>query len=550
MRFLERQSDGSFSLTKNFLDDSIPRYAILSHSWGHDSQEVNFEDIVNGSGQHKAGYEKIQFCGEQAARDGLSLFWVDSCCIKKSSDAELSEAINSMFRWYQCAEKCYVYLSDVSTNEIEGADGSSQDFWELTLPKSRWFTRGWTLQELIAPRTVEFFSKERRLLGDKKSLEQVIHGITGIALEALRGTRPWRDFSVDERMSWAENRQTTRHEDAAYCLLGIFDIHMPLIYGEGRKKALGRLLKEIQESQNLSLALFKDIRTVLPSASEKRSFKPFTSSFNDAPVDLLSIHFMKREQELDLIRNAHQTSEQNSPTRCAIWGIPGVGKTQLALRYTKVFLEDPAVSAVFWVSCLNVEKLHQGFSKILDLIAHPDRYKSEQNARAVAARRWLEQPEVSGLQRWLLVLDNVDITTLEFLRENLPRLGNKGHILITTRTEAVAHAVCKASGILQQYFELKPPETEDAVTFFLKSTEVGQDSLSNIDRRRVTNLVKCLGRLPFAIEHAASFMTQSSQSIDNFTRLYLGDEKFNVCSIFTSFYNLYCQQKCLTSVDL
>jgi NB-ARC domain/Heterokaryon incompatibility protein (HET) len=530
MRLLERRSDGGFSLTKNLIDDSIPPYAILSHTWGHDSQEVTFEDIVNESGRNKAGYEKIRFCGEQAARDGLQYFWVDSCCIRKSSDAELSEAINSMFRWYQCAEKCYVYLSDVSTKNIEGIDEDSQ--WEQALCESRWFTRGWTLQELLAPRTVEFFSKEISPLGDKKLLEQVIHDITGIDLEALRGNRPLHEFSVDERMSWAKSRETTRQEDAAYCLLGIFDIHMPLIYGEGRKKALSRLRKEIQDTQHLPSVLFKDVRTILSSAaSENRLFKTFTRSFNDAPVDLLSVHFMERERELGLIRDAHQVNDENSPARCAIWGIPGVGKTQLAIRYTKKFLEDGTVSAVFWISCSNVEKLHQGFSKLLDLIAHPDRFKLEQNARVIEARRWLEQPEVSGIQRWLLVLDNVDKTTLEFLRENLPRQGKQGRILVTTRTEAVAHAVCKASGKLQQYFELEPPVMQDAIVFFLKSVRVSEDSLSSDSRNQVTDLIKSLGRLPFAVEHAASFMTQSSQTIDNFTRLYRGNEKSHVCSI-------------------
>jgi NB-ARC domain len=345
----------------------------------------------------------------------------------------------------------------------------SRKTWLPAFSASKWFTRGWTLQELIAPRTVEFFSKERCLLGDKKSLEQAIHGITRIPLDALRGDRPLHEFSVDERMSWAKDRKTTRQEDAAYCLLGIFDIYMPLIYGEGRKKALIRLRKEIREAQmpqNNASVSFKDGRTI--------SFKNFTSSFNDAPVDLLSIHFMERAHELGLVSKAHQVNEESAPTRYAIWGIPGVGKTQLALRYTKVFLEDATVSAVFWMSCSSLEKLHQGFSRLLNLIDHPDQFKPEQNARVVAARHWLEQPEVSRILRWLLVLDNVDISTIDFLRENLPRQGKHGRILITTRTEAVAHTVCKASGRLQLSLELEPPAVENAITFFLKSVGVSE----------------------------------------------------------------------------
>lgn len=527
MRLLKRHNDGGFSLVEQF-GDAKPPYAILSHTWG--VEEVTFKDIIDGTGRSKVGYEKILFCGECARNDSLKYFWVDTCCIDKANSTELQEAINSMFSWYHEATKCYVYLSDVSAIGFDEDDQLSRKTWELEFSASRWFTRGWTLQELIAPRTLEFFSKERCALGDKKTFEQAIHGITGIPVEALRRVRPLHEFSVDERMSWVKERNTTRQEDAAYCLLGIFDIHMPLIYGEGRKKALIRLRKEIREAQNIASVSSKDARTI--------SFKYFTSSFNDAPVDLLSIHFMEREHELGLVSNAHQASEESAPVRCAIWGIPGVGKTQLALRYTKVFLEDSAVSAVFWMSCSNVEKLHQGFSKLLNLIGHPDQDKSEQNARVVAARRWLEEPEVSGLLRWLLVLDNVDLTTLDFLRENLPRQGKRGRILITTRTEAVAQALCKASGRLQLSFELESPAIEDAIIFFSKSVGLREDSMPSVGRRQITDLIKGLGRLPFAVEHAASFMTQSSQTIDSLTRLYRSDQKHQVCSILQYHLNL------------
>ncbi len=171
MRLLELLSNGDFRLTGKLLDNAIPRYAILSHTWGDESEEVTFEDMVEGSGRGKVGYEKIKFCGKEAAKGGLKYFWVDSCCIKKSSDAELSESLNSMFRWYQRAAKCYVFLSDVSTRKRKRGD---ENTWEQAFRKSRWFTRGWTLQELLAPASVEFFSKEGNRLGDKLSLEQQI----------------------------------------------------------------------------------------------------------------------------------------------------------------------------------------------------------------------------------------------------------------------------------------------------------------------------------------------------------------------------------------
>jgi hypothetical protein len=251
MRLLKRENAGWFSLTAckfsltEFAGDSIPNYAILSHTWGADGEEVTFQDLVKGTGKSKAGYKKLRFCGEQAARDGLLYFWVDTCCIDKANNTELQEAINSMFRWYRDAVKCYVYLSDVSKYESDKNSQLSQFTWESGFRKSRWFTRGWTLQELIAPKSVEFFSLEGEQLGDKKSLEGQIHEITGISVEALQSISPLSHFSVDERMSWAENRKTTRKEDKAYSLLGIFGIHMPLIYGEEEENAFIRLRKEI-----------------------------------------------------------------------------------------------------------------------------------------------------------------------------------------------------------------------------------------------------------------------------------------------------------------
>jgi hypothetical protein len=145
-----------------------------------------FKDLMDGTGKSKAGYSKIQFCGEQARRDGLQYFWVDTCCIDKSNSTELAEAINSMFRWYEDGTKCYVYLPDVSRPRSDSANKSNEP-WESTFRKSRWFNRGWTLQELIAPASIEFFSKEGEVLGNKASLERHICEITGIPVKALRG---------------------------------------------------------------------------------------------------------------------------------------------------------------------------------------------------------------------------------------------------------------------------------------------------------------------------------------------------------------------------
>jgi hypothetical protein len=239
MRLLQLSS-GELSLTE-FVDDLVPSYAILSHTWAQG--EITFHDLTAGIAKSKVAYKKLKFCGDQAASDGLRYFWVDTCCIDKSNFVELQHAINSMFRWYRDAAKCYVYLSDVSTSENTN-DRPSQLSWESAFRKSRWFTRGWTLQELIAPKSVLFFSKEGSRLGNKETLKRQIHEITKIPIKAFQGSS-LSHFTVDERMSWAENRETNYKEDKAYSLQGIFGVCIPLLYGEGEERAFNRLREEI-----------------------------------------------------------------------------------------------------------------------------------------------------------------------------------------------------------------------------------------------------------------------------------------------------------------
>jgi hypothetical protein len=233
--------DSELSLVE-FPDDKIPLYAILSHTWGPDGEEVTFTDLVDGTGREKPGYEKILSCGKQAAKDDLGYWWVDTCCINKSSSAELSEAINSMFRWYQDASVCYAYVADIP-DDGAATHGAVKDF-----AACRWFTRGWTLQELLAPKKMRFFSKSWLELGSRNELAQAISMVTNIDFEYLSDTsslrRDLHEASIAKRMSWASSRITTRVEDLAYCLLGLFDVNMPLLYGEGQK-AFIRLQEEI-----------------------------------------------------------------------------------------------------------------------------------------------------------------------------------------------------------------------------------------------------------------------------------------------------------------
>ncbi|KAH8650871.1 hypothetical protein BGZ60DRAFT_190435 [Tricladium varicosporioides] len=275
MRLLKLNDDGCFSLLC-FPKDKIPPYAILSHTWGRgEDDEVTFKDLVNGTGKNKGGYQKLRFCGSQAKDDDLHYFWVDTCCIDKSDTNELTTAINSMFRWYQNAERCYVYLSDVS---VRSRDGKSDHVeWKSAFRNSRWFMRGWTLQELLAPKVVDFYSRDCTRLGDKQSLGQQIVEITGVAIEALRG-QSLSQFNIEERFSWTEKRQTTMEEDHAYCLLGIFGVFLPLIYGEGRLHALRRLRKEIRESMDTESQLIGNICRKLYLSLANLSLDDFRSS--------------------------------------------------------------------------------------------------------------------------------------------------------------------------------------------------------------------------------------------------------------------------------
>lgn len=184
----------------------------------------------------KQGFLKIQAFANLARTDGWKWIWVDTCCIDKTSSADLSESINSMYKWYRSAGGCYVYLSD-----LPGPQPSSLE----SLPKCRWLTRGWTLQELIAPPNVRFYSQSWEFCFTKAEKCQELSQITSIDQRVLRGQMLPSACSMAQRMSWASKRHTTRPEDMAYCLLGLFDINMPMLYGEGGQKAFIRLQQEI-----------------------------------------------------------------------------------------------------------------------------------------------------------------------------------------------------------------------------------------------------------------------------------------------------------------
>ncbi|WAO94317.1 HET domain-containing protein [Fusarium falciforme] len=225
---------------EEFTDETRVSYAILSHRWEDD--EVLFQDITQGTAPLRKGWQKVENFCRIAEKEGFRYVWIDTCCIDKSSSTELSEAINSMYRWYQHADTCFAYLNDCNYETVR-QPGSNE------LQKSKWFTRGWTLQELIAPAEVVFLSAEWREFGTKRSLAKEISEITNID-PFLFEFPGWLDSCcAAQKLSWAATRETTRVEDRAYSLMGLFNVNMSLLYGEG-DKAFFRLQMEILQSSN------------------------------------------------------------------------------------------------------------------------------------------------------------------------------------------------------------------------------------------------------------------------------------------------------------
>ncbi|KAH6723654.1 hypothetical protein BKA61DRAFT_436326, partial [Leptodontidium sp. MPI-SDFR-AT-0119] len=222
-------------------EEKGPKYAILSHTWGEEA--VVFSDMISAGSTGK-----IKRLCDLASIGGFKYCWIDTTCINKGSSAELGEALNSMYKWYHNSAVCYIFLEDFE--------------WQPSTPTSnkrfrscRWFQRGWTLQELIASRNRKFYDKNGTDISAAAEdigihLDEIIEKQTGIELAILRHEMSVKEVNVATRMRWAAGRETTRGEDIAFCLLGIFDIHMPILYGQGRNRAFRRLQEEILKNSS------------------------------------------------------------------------------------------------------------------------------------------------------------------------------------------------------------------------------------------------------------------------------------------------------------
>ncbi|KAF2842629.1 HET-domain-containing protein [Patellaria atrata CBS 101060] len=455
-------------ISTDFGRKSIPPYAILSHRWG--DGEVLFEDLGSDTYKKKDGYRKIEFCAEQVAQDQLQYFWIDTCCIDKWNLRERSKAINSMFRWYRNAAKCYVFLSDVSVSTA--TEIPQRSTWEVSFRASEWFTRGWTLQELIAPVSVEFFSSEGRRIGDKISLEPLIREITGVPLNALRG-HSLDEFTISERMEWARNRETTEEEDNIYCLLGILDVSMPTSYGEGKENALRRLQMEVEAADSAP--------TIIPF------------SRND--------HFVGRESQLAELEAKLLGDKQT--TTLAIVGPGGIGKSQLALELAYKIRQKNKNYSVFWINASDIDSLYQSYTSIAQKLDIPGWDDEKVDIRQLV-KFHLSRKDA---RQCLLIFDNTENITLKSSGFSTARAANLidylpqselCSIIFTTTNSDTAKSL--ASQNIVKLGEMAPDMAQRTLENYLNTPVLRSE------QQEAKLLLQDLLYLPLAIVQAAAYI--------------------------------------------
>jgi tetratricopeptide (TPR) repeat protein len=479
MRLLHFDALGKLVLT-DFRSKPTPPYAILSHRWS--KSEALIEDITSGAYmEKKEGYKKLKFCSEQAVRDKLQYFWIDTCCIDKWNLSELSKAINSMFQWYTNAARCYVFLSDVSVPTA--TEPVQQSDWQASFRNSAWFTRGWTLQELIAPATIEFFTCEGQRIGDKTSLDQLLHEITGVPLAALHNC-PLDQFSIDERRQWARNRVTTEEEDIVYCLLGLLGVSMPTAYGEGKESASRRLQAEVE------------------GVGSAPSIIPF--SRNE--------HFVGREVQI-AEAEAKLFSNDQSTTTLAIVGPGGTGKSQLALEVAHRTRQNNKSCAIFWIDASDKDGLYQSYASVAQKLRISGWEDDQADMRQVVKHCVAELSK----RQCLLIFDNVEDIIVRPSSSSKPEGAQVVDylpqsvlcsVVFTTTNSNIAETLAPQNVTVLQ--ELLPETAQRMLQNRLSRP------LSNTEQQVSNVLLKKLLYLPIAVEQAAACMDASSITVQEY----------------------------------
>jgi tetratricopeptide (TPR) repeat protein len=451
----------------------------------------------------------------------MQYFWIDTCCIDRWDKNERSRAINSMFQWYRNAARCYVFLSDVSVSSAMDASQRSSERsratdsmshwyknakrccaflshfslfiatkapkrrdWEMSFRASSWFTRGWTLQELIAPVSVEFFSREGQRIGDKAALGQLLHDRTGIPLPVLRNC-PLDQFSISERRRWAENRTTTEEEDIVYCLLGLLGVSMPTTYGEGKESAMRRLQGELE-------AVGGGVPSLIPFSRNEL--------------------FVGREPQLAEIQ-ATLFSNERTTTMLAVVGPGGTGKSQLALEAAYRTRLNNKNCSVFWIDASDTDSLYRSYASVAQKLSIPGYDDDQADIRQIVKRC---VAEVSTRQ-CLLVFDNAEGTAVQRsgssmtqaaeLAEFLPRSKLCSVIFTTTESDT-------AEALAPQHVIALHELTPDTALNMLQNRLTR--SLSNAEQQEAIHLLRELSHLPLAVSQAAACMNASDMTVQQY----------------------------------
>jgi hypothetical protein len=479
MRLLHFDALGRLILT-DFRGKPIPPYAILSHRWGN--SEILIEDVSNGNYKEKEeGYRKLRFCAEQAAQDGLRYFWIDTCCIDRWNNNERSKAINSMFEWYGKAARCYVFLSNVSVASV--TEASQRSSWEASFRASDWFTRGWTLQELIAPVSVDFFSREGLRIGDKASLDRLLHDITDIPLAVLHNCS-LEQFSTSERMRWAEKRTTSEEEDIVYCLLGLVGISMSITYGEGQTRARRRLQAEMDAHGSAPAII------------------PF----------LRNESFVGRESQL-IELEAKLSSNVLTTTTLAIVGPGGIGKSQLALEVAYKTKQNSRSCLVFWIDASDKDSLYRSYASVAQKLSIPG-YDDDQADSKQIVKRCVA---AISARQCLLIYDNVEGTSLRPSGLSTTQAADWADFLPHSKLCSVIFTTTEndtAEALAPQNVMALHELTPDTALSMLQNRLTTPPS--NAKQQDTMHLLEELSYLPLAIVQAAAHMNASSLTVQQY----------------------------------
>ncbi|KAE9369059.1 HET-domain-containing protein [Stipitochalara longipes BDJ] len=424
MRFLNTDTLRFEQVPDSELDLDKNQYAILSHRWFDNEDEVSYEDLLHPSSSNvfsKKGYAKIRGFCKLAFKANCRYGWIDTCCINKGNSSELSEAINSMYLWYSYSKICIAYLGDVPEKKLED---------------SEWFNRGWTLQELIAPKEVSFFDQNWNPLGTKSDLLANLSRKTKIPRAILNHTAKLSTCSVAQRFSWAATRITKRIEDRAYSLMGLFDISMPMIYGE-RGNAFIRLQQHIiQKSKDESIFAWAMEQQEAGSKSYSGLYAPSPSVYincSDMVQTPGSLGFSESNGDLSIRvwLYPHSPGTYLAVLQCS-HGYEIEKATSIVLARTKTEDEFVRVKDVEGVSVWQVPTpKHQVQKRLIRVPVAPDVAPA-----TIFYGFWLRTIQPRGYNQCdITILSNSEAPELGFICQKREDQGNTGIVRIKPKSK-------------------------------------------------------------------------------------------------------------------